>query len=227
MKIATWNMQGGSLPNNDVKQTVLLGMFNRDIEVVCLQEMTEPLPIFRFRYTSADGVEVYTMNSPNSGRVSNAVLYNCYYFQWSHSGNKRCSLAIYAMPHVSAYGAILDASPGNRPMLWVKIGDTFIGNVHLPSGHSPSAEASFRHFQSKMAGMAPPGHRYAIAGDFNMPLDYIKGHFPDESNFHNPQVATHQSGNTLDYIYSREYVDGMSYTLGYYSDHRPFECTIL
>lgn len=226
MRIATWNMQGGSLSDNDVKRTVLMDMFNRGIDVVCLQEMTEPLPSFRLRFVGPDGVRVHTMDPPVSDRLGIKILYTCYYFEWSHGGNKRCSLAIYAMPHVAAYGAVSDISPSNRPMLWVKIGNTFIGNVHLPSGYSPTAETSFVNFQSVMNGI-PAGYRYVIAGDFNMPFNYIEEHFLDEYNFHNPQVATHQGGNTLDYVYFQGDVGDMSYIHGYHSDHRSFECMIL
>ena len=226
MRIATWNMQGGSLLDDDVKRTLLMDMFKRGIDVVCLQEMTEPLPRFRVQGVGTDGVRVHTMDPPVSNRRKREPLYTCYYFEWSHGGNKRCSLAIYAMSSVAAFGAESDISLSNRPMLWVRIGNTFIGNVHLPSGYPPTAEASFAHFKSVMNGI-PAGHRYVIAGDFNMPFNYIEKRFLDENNFHNPQVATHQGGNTLDYVYFQGDVGDIRYTPGYYSDHRAFECMIL
>lgn len=233
ISLVTCNMQGGGGADTS-KNSLLDNWMQAGVNVICLQEATNPLG--RFEFSRNDGeIGLYKSPPPLRSGLREQNQYTCYYYQFG-SGNSRCSLATYVLNGSTTsgdFGIIItppDPTTGNerRPLIWVKIpistpipSSLYIGNVHLTSGDPATAKSQFDNFKIGMSSKVP----YVIAGDFNMPLPYIQANFPDHINFRHPPVATHQSGNILDYVYSIETVP-IGYSTGYPSDHRYLSCTL-
>ena len=56
MTIVSWNMQGADLDGGITKTAVLYYFFERGFDVICLQEMTAPLPSFNVRTVLQHGI---------------------------------------------------------------------------------------------------------------------------------------------------------------------------
>lgn len=211
-------MRGGGFAGGIDKSGLLGQLFGKAYEVICIQEATEPLPSFDVRTLTPSGIWVCRQPAHTGITIRPASnYYTCYFYRWGT--NPRCSLAIYTHVPVTGFGAIHSVTPGLRPMIYIRIGTNYIGNVHLPSRTDAFAASIFNEFRTGMNIMSYPGG-YVIAGDFNMCRPYIDDHFPDWKDFHSITELTHQGGNIIDYIYYAGAMGTVISPPGFTSDHR-------
>ena len=102
INVVTWNMQGGG-GENTAKNAIFGEFFNDGYDVICLQEMTNPLNSFSHQVTGHNNV-VIASPPPTTRRDHAPSNYVCYYKQWGV--NSRCSLAIYTRGHALNHGVI-------------------------------------------------------------------------------------------------------------------------
>lgn len=227
INVATWNMQGGGGADT-AKNAIVQQLFNGRFDAICIQEVTNPLGSFSLREMRPNGVEI--AYPPPPARTSHALNnYFCYYKRWGV--NPRCSLAIYTKAYTHDCGAIsLPADlggSGQRPMLWVKVAPHYyVACIHLSQDAHGTMWSRFLHFRGELS---LPG-THVIAGDFNLPPDYIETHHAAELPhfaFTSANVTTQQNGLRLDYVYSdAPMVTNLRYSQAFHSDHRYLTFTV-
>lgn len=223
INVATWNMQGGG-GTDTAKNAIVQQFFNDGFDAICLQEVTNPLESFSLRDTRHDGVEI-AYPPPPTGRPHALNNYVCYYKAWGT--NPRCSLAIYTRAYTHDCGAIsLPADLGGihqRPMLWVRVAPHYyVASIHLSQDAPGTMWHRFEYFRGRLAALLPPG-MHVIAGDYNLPPNYIEAHHAAELphfTFTPAHVPTQQNGLRLDYVYSDAMVTNLQYSPAFHSDHR-------
>lgn len=230
INVATWNMQGGG-GKDTVKNAIVQQFFNDGFDVICLQEVTNPLGSFTLREMGHHGIEIaYPL--PPAGRPHALNSYVCFYKAWGI--NPRCSLAIYTRGPASTYGVIsLPAhlgGAGQRPMLWVRVAPHYyVASIHLSQDAHGTMWDRFEHFKNELAALLPPG-THVIAGDYNLPPEYIVTHHVAELphfTFTPAHVFTQQNGLRLDYVYSdAPMVTNLQYSSAFHSDHRYLTFTV-
>lgn len=207
MQIVTWNMQGIGGTNLPEKVDMLNDLFKSGFDVICLQEATRSLGSFDNCTKGPDNILILNQNHSDKTRRQPVHDYFCFYYEWMKT-NGRCSLAIYTKHPVEKCGLINPppSSGNSRPLLWIKHLYTYIGTVHLPSGKPGLAWKYFDYFNQAMCSKALPAARYVIAGDFNMPPEFIKKHDKEGGNYYTIGTCTQKSGQILDYIYCKDKV---------------------
>lgn len=204
MQIVTWNMQGIGGTKFLEKLKMLDYLFKSGFDVICLQEATSSLGSFENCINGPDNILIFSQNHSNKTRRQPVHNYFCFYYEWKKK-NGRCSLAIYTKLLVQECGLINPPpSCGNsRPLLWIRHLYTYIGTVHLPSGKPGLAWKCFDSFNQAMCSKALPAERYVIAGDFNMPPEFINENDKEGGNYYTIGPCTQKSGQILDYIYCK------------------------
>lgn len=225
INVVTWNMQGGG-GTNTAKNAIVQQFFNDGFDVICLQEATNPLESFSLRDADHDNVEI-AYPPPPTGRPHALNNYFCYYLRWGT--NPRCSLAIYTRGLSLAYSVISLpahlASTDQRPMLWVRVAPHYyVASIHLSQAAPGTMWHRFEHFRTQLATWMVAGSSCIIAGDYNLPPDYIEAHHAAELphfTFTPAHVPTQQNGLRLDYVYSdAPMVTNLQYSTAFHSDHR-------
>ncbi|KAA3691828.1 endonuclease/exonuclease/phosphatase family protein [Bacteroides salyersiae] len=223
IRVVTWNMQGGGGADT-VKNSILESFFNNGYNVICLQEVTNPLGSFRTRTLGHHDVVIASPPPPVRGRVHPRDNYVCYYRRWGF--NPRCSLAIYTRGTSLDYGVITLppalGGGGQRPMLWVRVAPNYyVASIHLSQAAHGTMWNRFDHFRSALAPLMP-GVTRVIAGDYNLsPEDLTDGHPGEIAHFTFTPVGvkTHQRGGRLDYVYSNALVTNLFPSPEFHSDH--------
>lgn len=217
-------MQGGG-GTNTVKNAMVQQFLNRRFDAICLQEMTNPLESFSLRDAGPDGILI-AYPPPPTGRVRPSNSYFCYYLRWGT--NPRCSLAIYTRGLALAYGVIslppVLGGAGQRPMLWVRVAPHYyVASIHLSSAAHGTMWSRFEYFRTQLAVLMMAGSSCIIAGDYNLPPDYIEAHHAavlPHFTFTPAHIPTQQNGLRLDYVYSNAMVTNLQYSQAFLSDHR-------
>ena len=207
--LITFNMQG-STAGSDSKWTTTVGGYARAAEIVALQEAGPTPP----------GDWVHNINfQPGSPGRSGYVQhhrwrfghesYDVYFLQTDPNGGTwaggRNNVAL--VTQRAADEVHVAWSPGGRSSLGVRFGDNWYFTFHGQSnGGNPNDSAAMTQQIATFVRLGP-GRHWTVLGDFNVaPGSFVQ---PAPSYRYSTGLATHQSGNELDWALSSENVPNL------------------
>ena len=226
MLLATWNMQGGDATVEDKWNACVLPLLTQtEADAVCVQECGDrppsadtladsfvvPDPLAPWRHRTVD------CHQWGTGRTTRFVTA----YRWDVDGD-RCDLAIVsgAMPEDVRLLAGLRGGR-RRPVLGVRLGDTWVFTLHAVSRRGADAPGLVR------AVMNAVGGDFVVAGDFNADPEVLRPRLPDATTLIPPGGNTYSTTHPRarhDYLIAPAgtAVSGGTVLTGLvYSDHFP------